>query len=51
MKNYKNHQQQHIYCTKTQKRGTLWHSWLRYCATSWNVTGSIPDGVIGELVT
>jgi hypothetical protein len=22
-------------------------SWLRHCATSWEVTGSIPDGVIG----
>jgi hypothetical protein len=24
-----------------------WHSWLRHCATSWKVMGSIPDGVIG----
>ena len=23
------------------------HSWLRHCATSWKVAGSIPDGVIG----
>jgi hypothetical protein len=23
------------------------HSWLRHCATSQKVTGSIPDGVIG----
>ena len=23
-----------------------WHSWLRHCATSWQGTGSIPDGVI-----
>jgi hypothetical protein len=23
------------------------HSWLRHCATSRKVTGSIPDGVIG----
>ena len=22
-----------------------WRSWLRHCATSWKVTGSIPDGV------
>jgi hypothetical protein len=22
-------------------------SWLRHCATSWKVSGSIPDGVIG----
>jgi hypothetical protein len=24
-----------------------WRSWLRHCATSRNVAGSIPDGVIG----
>ena len=24
-----------------------WHSWLSYCATSWKVTGSIRDVVIG----
>ena len=23
--------------------GTLWHSWLRHCGTSWKVPGSIPD--------
>ena len=27
--------------------GTRWRSWLRYCATSRTVTGSIPDGVTG----
>ena len=27
--------------------GTRWHSWLRHCATSKKVAGSIPDGVIG----
>ena len=27
--------------------GTLWRSWLRHCATSRKVAGSIPDGVIG----
>jgi hypothetical protein len=27
--------------------GTRWHSWLRHCATSWKVAGSIPGGVIG----
>jgi len=27
--------------------GTKWGSWLRYCATSRKVAGSIPDGVIG----
>jgi hypothetical protein len=26
-----------------------WCSWLRHCATSQKVTGSIPDGVIGIL--
>jgi len=26
---------------------TRWHSWLRHCATSREVAGSIPDGVIG----
>ena len=27
--------------------GTRWRSWLRHCATSRMVAGSIPDGVIG----
>ena len=27
--------------------GMRWHSWLRHCATSRKVVGSIPDGVIG----
>jgi len=27
--------------------GTRWLSWLRHCATSRKVAGSIPDGVIG----
>jgi hypothetical protein len=26
---------------------TRWHSWLRHCATSREVTGSIPNGVTG----
>jgi len=26
--------------------GTRWGSWLRHCATSRKVAGSIPDGVI-----
>jgi len=26
---------------------TLWNSWLRHCATSRKVVGSIPDGIIG----
>ena len=29
--------------------GTRWRSWLRHCATSRNVAGSIPEGVIGIL--
>jgi len=28
-------------------RGTRWRSWLRHCAKSRKVAGSIPDGVIG----
>ena len=28
-------------------RGTRWRSWLRHCATSRKVAGSIPGGVIG----
>ena len=28
-------------------RGTRWRSWLRHCAISRKVAGSIPDGVIG----
>jgi len=27
--------------------GTQWRSWLRRCATSWKVVGSIPNGIIG----
>ena len=27
--------------------GTWWHGWLRHCATSRKVAGSIPDGVTG----
>jgi len=27
--------------------GTRWRSWLRHCATSGKVAGSIPDGVTG----
>lgn len=26
-----------------------WYSWLKNCATSWNVAGLIPNGVIGIL--
>jgi hypothetical protein len=28
-------------------RGTRWRSWLRHCATSRKVAGSVPDGVTG----
>ena len=28
--------------------GTWWRSWLRHCATSRKVTGSIPNGVTGN---
>ena len=27
--------------------GMRWCSWLRHCATSWKVMGSVPDGVTG----
>jgi hypothetical protein len=30
-----------------QVSGTLWRSWLRHCATSRKVAGSIPDDLIG----
>jgi hypothetical protein len=30
-----------------EKRGTQWYSWLRHCATTRKVAGSIPDGVTG----
>jgi hypothetical protein len=37
-----------IYCAYIHSTGgTRWRSWLRHCATSRKVTGSIPDGVIG----
>ena len=32
---------------KSGGRGTQWPSWLRHCATSRKVAGSIADGVIG----
>jgi hypothetical protein len=28
-------------------RGTRWRSWLKHCATSRNVAGSIPNAVTG----
>jgi hypothetical protein len=33
--------------TVNVQRGTLWCSWLGYCATSRKVSGSVPDQVIG----
>ena len=33
-----------VYCDKW---GTRWRSWVRHCATSRKVAGSIPDGVTG----
>jgi hypothetical protein len=30
--------------------GTRWRSWLRHCATSRQVAGSIPDGVWGFFI-
>ena len=35
------------FSTWDYKRGTRWRSWLRHCATSRKVAGSIPDGVTG----
>jgi hypothetical protein len=31
----------------TLLKGTRWSSWLRHCATSRKIAGSIPDGVTG----
>ena len=36
-----------IYSTTRYIRGARWRSWLRHCATSRKVAGSIPDGVTG----
>ena len=35
------------FCAFCFNWGTLWRSWLRHCATSRKVAGSIPDGVTG----
>jgi hypothetical protein len=37
----------HTTCETVIYRGTRWRSWLRHCATSQKVAGSIPDGVTG----
>jgi hypothetical protein len=34
------------HCT-LEGRGTRWRNWLRHCATSRNVAGSIPDVFFG----
>ena len=36
-----------LYVFTTSLGGTRWRSWLRHCAKSRKVAGSIPDGVIG----
>jgi len=36
-----------ILCIVRVLWATRWRSWLRHCATSRKVAGSIPDGVIG----
>jgi hypothetical protein len=36
-----------LYPALPSKRGTRWRSWVRHCATSRKVAGTIPDGVIG----
>jgi len=37
-----------FFYSRTRKSGgTRWRSWLRHCATSRRVAGSIPDDVIG----
>jgi hypothetical protein len=33
--------------TTSLKESTRWRSWLRHCATTRKVAGSVPDGVIG----
>ena len=39
-----------IFCTYACIMGLAVAQWLRNCATSWKVAGSIPDGVIGILL-
>ena len=40
-----------LFHSNTRSGGTRWCSWLRQCATSQKVAGSIPDGVIGIFFT
>jgi hypothetical protein len=37
----------HKVLVRVQEGGTRWRCWLRHCATSRKVAGSISDGVIG----
>jgi hypothetical protein len=37
----------HVKAALLNARVTRWRSWLRHCATSLKVAGSIPDGVTG----
>jgi hypothetical protein len=36
-----------VVMSSAEVRGARWRSWLRHCATSRKVAGSIPDGVTG----
>ena len=36
---------ENTYCSPSVSGGTRWRSWLRHCATSPKVAGSISDGV------
>jgi ribosomal protein S14 len=36
-----------IHCGTSLQGGTRWRGWLRHCATSPKVAGSIPDAVVG----
>ena len=36
-----------VYIYTHTYRGTQWRSWLRHCATSREVAGSIPGDVVG----
>ena len=47
IKNTPNHIRILIPALTTTHGGTRWCSWLRHCATSRKVAGSIPDGVTG----
>jgi hypothetical protein len=40
-------EEQYFCLASSCQRGMRWCNWLRHCATSRKVAGSIPDGVIG----